>query len=120
MTNSMDPVKDLEILIRSRYGVIHVDTLEDDRVQDLLRLVSERITVPFFTWTRSHGVCRDGFSNGVYDTNDATKALAHVVASDTAGIYHFIGFGALLQNEACADRLKEAADNLGARRGAII
>ncbi|MEO5509459.1 MAG: AAA family ATPase, partial [Longimicrobiales bacterium] len=53
-------------------------------------------------------------------TADAGKALAHVVASDTAGIYHFVGVGTLLQNEGVVDRLKEAAENLGARRGAII
>ena len=115
-----NPVTDLEILIRSRYGVVHIDTLEDERVQALLRLVSDRMTVPFFIWTRSHGICRDGNSNGVYDTNDVAKALAHICASDTAGIYHFVGLGTGLQNETYVDRLKEAAENLGARRGAIV
>jgi SpoVK/Ycf46/Vps4 family AAA+-type ATPase len=118
--NRTDPVTDLEILIRSRYGIIHIDTLEDERVQSLLRMVSDRLTVPFFIWTRSRGICRDGHLNGVYDTGDVAKALAHVVASDTAGIYHFVGVGTLLQNEANVDRLKDAAENLGNRRGAIV
>ncbi len=118
--NASATAADLEMLIRSRYGIIHVDTLEEERVDAILRLVSDRITVPFFTWTRSRGVCRDGNINGVYDTTDPAKALAHVVASDTAGIYHFVGFGTLLQNDAHVDRLKEVAASLGGRRGAII
>ncbi|MEO5509397.1 MAG: hypothetical protein ABIS27_02120, partial [Longimicrobiales bacterium] len=69
--NRNDPVADLEVLIRSRYGIIHVDTLEDERVQAIMRLASDRLTVPFFTWTRTRGVCRDGNINGVYDTADA-------------------------------------------------
>ena len=51
--NAANPVTDLEVLIRSRYGIIHVDTIEDDRVQSLLRLVADRVTVPFCTWSRS-------------------------------------------------------------------
>ena len=115
-----DPVADLELLIRSRYGLIHIDTIETERVEALLRLVSDRITVPFFTWTRSRGICRDGYVNGVYETTDPAKALAHVVASDTTGIYHFVGFGSQLQNDAVVDRLREVAENLGERRGALI
>jgi SpoVK/Ycf46/Vps4 family AAA+-type ATPase len=118
--SNTDPVAELEVLIRSRYGIIHVDTLEDERVAELLRLVSDRITTPFFTWTRSHGICRDGHSNGIYDTTDPVKAHATAIISDTAGIYHFVGLGSAIQNDAVIDRLKEAAENLGARRGAII
>ena len=116
----LDPVADLDLLIRSRHGLVHIDSIEDERVQHVLRLVSDQLTVPFFIWTRTHGICRDGYSNGVYDTSDALKALAHVAASDTAGIYHFVGFGTLLENEAVVDRLKGVVENLGERRGAVV
>ena len=117
---NQDPVADLELLIRSRHGIIHVDSIEDDRVQHSLRLVSDRLTLPLFIWTRTHGICRDGYSNGIYDTTDALKALAHVAASDTAAIYHFVGVGTLLENEAVVDRLKGVSERLGERRGAVV
>jgi hypothetical protein len=39
-----EALSDLELLIKSRYGIIHIDTVEEERVQTLLRHVSDRLT----------------------------------------------------------------------------
>jgi hypothetical protein len=43
----------LELLIRSRYGAIHLDTVEEDRAQTLLAHAADRLGLPFFVWTRT-------------------------------------------------------------------
>ncbi|HSJ12965.1 MAG TPA: AAA family ATPase [Longimicrobiales bacterium] len=117
---STDPGLDLELLIRSRYGLIHVDTLEEERVAKLLRHVSDRLTLPLFTWSRSRGLRRDGYENAVYDTQEPAQALAHIAASRTASLYHFAGGAALLREAALTDRFKEIAAELGQRHGALV
>ncbi|MEX1183626.1 MAG: AAA family ATPase [Gemmatimonadota bacterium] len=115
-----DTAADLELLIRSRYGLIHIDTLEQDRVERLLRSVSDRLTLPLFLWSRTRGLCRDGHANGAYETQEPTQALAHVVSSQLAGLYHFPAFDGIAQNDVVVERLKEIAAELGRRHGALI
>lgn len=115
-----DALSDLELLIRSRYGLIHIDTVEEERTELLLRHVSDRLTLPLFTWSRTRGLCRDGHANGVYETQDPAQALAHIVSSQMAGLYMFPAFDGLVANETIVHRLKEVAAELGKRRGALI
>jgi SpoVK/Ycf46/Vps4 family AAA+-type ATPase len=115
-----EALSDLELLIRSRYGLIHIDTVEEERTELLLRHVSDRLTLPFFTWSRTRGLCRDGQANGVYETQDPAQALAHIVSSQMAGLYLFPAFDGLSDNELIVHRLKEVAAELGRRRGALI
>jgi hypothetical protein len=53
-----DTLNDIELLIRSRYGLIYLDTPEEDRANGLLAHVADRLGLPFFTWTRSQGLSR--------------------------------------------------------------
>ena len=120
MTARADPVSDLELLIRSRYGLIRIDSDEEERVLGLLRHLSGRMTLPLFTWSRPRGLRRDGLDHAVYDTQDPARALAHVLASRLPAIYFFIGAGALAGNELYCEQLKEIAADLGGRAGALV
>jgi AAA+ superfamily predicted ATPase len=117
---SSDALADIELLIRSRYGIIHLDTAEEERAERLLRHVSDRMTLPFFSWSRTRGLCRDGHANGVYETQDPAQALAHIVSSQMGGLYLFPAFDGLATSELIVHRLKEVAAELGSRRGALV
>jgi AAA+ superfamily predicted ATPase len=111
---------DLELLIRSRYGLIHIDTVEEARVELLLRHIADRLTLPFFTWSRTRGIARDGNANGIYDTQEPPQALAHIVSSPMAALYHFPFTDGLVAGDLALQRLKDAATELGRQQGAII
>jgi hypothetical protein len=115
-----DPLHDVELLIRSRHGLIVIDSTEEERAGLLMRELAERMRKPLFTWTRSRGLRRDGVETGVYGTTEAAQALAHIAASQIDAIYHLQGLGSLLQNEAIADRLKEVALAFGKRDAAVV
>jgi len=87
-----DAARDLEVLIRSRYPVIAVDTLEEERLRELLARVADRLDVPLFTWSRTRGLVRDGAERGAYETADPFKLLAHLTASGTPGVYLLADF----------------------------
>ena len=117
---SEDPLHDVEVLIRSRHGLIVFDTVEEDRAELLLRHVADRVQMPLLVWSRTRGLRRDGASSGVYGTTDAGQALAHVASSQIAALYHFQGLGSLLQNEAVVERLKEVVTEFSQRDGAVV
>jgi AAA+ superfamily predicted ATPase len=115
-----EALADLELLIRSRHGIIHIDTVEDERVQLLLRHLSDRMTLPFFLWSRTRGICRDGHANGIYETQEPAQALAHIVSAQMAALYHFPAFDGIAGSDLIIQRLREVAAGLGARSGALV
>lgn len=115
-----DPLHDLELLLRSRYGLIVIDTVEEERIETLLRLVADRLSLVFFLWSRSRGLRKDGNQNAVYGTTDPEQALSHIASSTLNAIYLLSGFETLLANGVLAERIKEIALQYGDRPGAIV
>jgi AAA+ superfamily predicted ATPase len=115
-----EALADLELLIRSRHGIIHIQSVEEERVQLLLRHLAHRMTLPFFTWTRTRGIVRDGNANGIYDTQEPGQALAHLVSSQMAALYHFPAFDGMATSDLLVQRLREVAVELGRRAGALV
>ena len=120
MILATEALADLELLIKSRYGLIHIESPEEERATMILRHISDRLTAPLFLWNRTRGLHRDGQTNGVYETQEVSQALAHIVAQPMSALYAFPSFDGLSNNEVVVQRLKDAALELGRRRGAVI
>lgn len=120
MSERADPLGDLELLVKSRYGLIRIESDEDERILPLLRHLSDRLTLPLFAWSRVRGLRREELENAVYDTQDPGKALAHVLAARLPAIYYFPGGTTLAASELHAGQLREIAAELGRRAGALV
>ncbi|MEM4409086.1 MAG: AAA family ATPase [Candidatus Caldarchaeum sp.] len=115
-----DVLKDIELLIRSKYGLIFLDTLEDERAAFLLRHLADRMKVAYFSWTPANGLVREGQKGGVYGTADPMGVLGHIEASSVGAIYHLIGFEDYIGDRVIARRLRDVAQVFSGRTGAII
>ena len=116
-----DVLKDLEVLIRSRYGLIHLDTPEEERAMALLHHLADHLRVPFFAWSRTRGLRRADLEDPVYDTGGLDRALDHVVRAGLDALYHFQGVTeAELEVEMTAARLGEAARAMEDPVGALV
>lgn len=122
MKKAPDKLRELELLIRSHYSIIFIDTAEEDRAQTLLTLLAGRMKIPYFYWTRTKGLNRgDIESKGpVYGSSDLTQALAHIESSKFQALYHFKGMEELLENNHSAALVKDAAIPYSKNYGAII
>jgi len=116
-----DALNDIELLIRSRYGLIHLETPEEDRAAGLLAHVADRLNVPLFTWTRSQGLSRSDLPDPVYESTDSTKALQHIVAARQNAVYHFRSFGhTLAGNDLLTALARDAARSLEPLKGVLV
>jgi len=115
-----DPLDDLRLLIQSRTCIIFLEADEEDRAVALLRRLAARMQLPFFAWSPTKGLRRDGGEAAIYGTADAGQALAHVEASRLPALYCFEGLGAYLENPMVAARLKDAAEPFARSTGALI
>jgi len=118
---AQDVLRDLQLLFQSRYGLIHVETDEEDRAVSLLHHLADRISLPLFTWSRIKGITRVDRPGAIFDTKEPRKALAHVAAADIPAIYHFHGLGQHLESdEVFRAHLKAGGKKLEEVEGAIV
>src|SRR5947208_7739703 len=83
----MDALRTLEILITTRTPFIAIETLEEDRVEQALERVAQRLRIPLFVWTMTRGLRRAGALEPLYDTKEPLKALRNLSDLPNEGIY---------------------------------
>jgi len=115
-----DPIHELALLVRSRYGLIAIDTAEDERVTTLLRLLANELDCALFLWSRTRGLRRDGLDKPVYGTTDSAQVLSHMMGSTVPALYYLERVDQLLQQPDAVERLVEAARAFADRPGAVI
>ena len=91
-----DAAHDLKALIQSRHPIITIDTVEEERVDNLLGIVASGLHMPLFTWTVTHGLQRVGGESGVYGTANPQMLVRHLVTLTVRGIFHLKDFHAHL------------------------
>jgi AAA+ superfamily predicted ATPase len=116
-----DPVRDAELLVRSRHPLIVVQSDDIPRVRTLFRFLADRMELPLFRWTRARGLRREGAPGPVYQTEEPETALRHIAASDLPALYELDGFEASLPGGPLLQaKLEEALDRLQQVGGAIL
>ena len=115
-----DPLHDLELLVRSRYGALHLNTAEEDRAEAFAKAAAEQLLLTLFVWRRASGLRRAGAPAEVYGTQDPRVALSHIIGSTLPALYVFHGLAPDLQKPEVADLLREAAQRLSGRPGALV
>ncbi|MEQ9618523.1 MAG: AAA family ATPase [Deltaproteobacteria bacterium] len=122
MSKGRDKLRELELLIRSHYSLIFIDTAEEDRARTVLTLLAGRMKIPYFYWTRTKGLKRvDIESKGpVYGSTDIGQALSHIESSKFQALYHFKEPGDILEDRDLTEMLKDAAAPYSKNYGAII
>ena len=113
-------LSDLELLLRSRYPLIFLQTDERERAEDLLEHLADRMKLPLYTWTRTKGL-RESFELAAsLDTLEPVKALAEIERWQRRALYCFVGLGHDLEDRVLAAKLGDAAEQYTKRDGAII
>jgi AAA+ superfamily predicted ATPase len=115
-----DPLRDVELLVRSRHGLVLIDTVEEERATTLLRHLADSMAMPLFVWSRTKGLRHVDQETAIYGTTDPAQALAHLSSSNVEAIYHLQGFGSLLADEAHVERLQNVVQKFTTRDSIVV
>ncbi|MEO1131730.1 MAG: AAA family ATPase, partial [Cyanobacteria bacterium J06639_1] len=117
LTESADHLK---TLVLSFHPVIAIETVEEERIEQLLGTVASAIPLPLFEWSVSKGLMRDGRENAVYDTNEPIKLLRHLEILPAEGIFWLKDFGSYLQDPVVARQFREVSQAFARNRSSTI
>ncbi|MFQ5990040.1 MAG: AAA family ATPase, partial [Candidatus Methylomirabilales bacterium] len=116
----MEALKDLEILVLSRYPIIAVETYEEERIEEDFKRIATKLGIPFFVWTVTNGLERAGEGNSIYDSKHPLKALGNVAAIPSEGIYLFKDLHRYLGEVEVVRQIHDLARPFAKDRRAII
>jgi len=118
---SHEALHDLAVLLRSRHGLIHLETGDEERARTLLYHVSDRVGLPLFEWSRARGLRRVGNAESVYDTQEFDKALTHILHAGIDALYHLEGVAqGAFDSEVTLALAREVESDLKPRLGAVV
>jgi AAA+ superfamily predicted ATPase len=115
-----DLMQELALLVSSRYNIIWLKTMEEERVEILLRHLADKMSLKFFVWRLNTGLRRDGYDKGIYGTGDPVAALSHVWLTDLETLSYFPGIGPYMENLSVREKLMEIARGRERRIGAVV
>jgi SpoVK/Ycf46/Vps4 family AAA+-type ATPase len=116
----MDALRTLEILITSRTPLIAIETLEEERVEQALERVAQRLRIALFVWTMTRGLRRAGALEALYDTKEPLKALRNLADLPNEGIYLMKDLYRSLGDAAVVRTLQDLARTFARDRRAIV
>ncbi len=117
----IDPVAELDVLVRSRYGIIVLDTPDDAQADALVRAIATRESLPLWHWSRHAGLRRSGGDGRqIGDTGHPLQALQQIAREGAEGLYLFPVHEPWLDEAGVPSALREAGMALGQVRGAVV
>ena len=117
---ALDPVRELELLVESRYPIVLVESIEQQRVDALLQRLARKMRVPLFFWDAAVGLRRSDSATPIYDSADIVRALANAAAIDDDVLFYFKGLAGRLHEPALRPLLQRVAKAFSTDRRALI
>ena len=117
---AMDLEKEMALLIDSRFPIVTVETWEEERIEGLVRRVTDRLEIPFFTWTALKGICRDGNADSIHETERPLGALEYIERLGVDSVYLFKDFHHYLQDPAVLRKLRDICGVFRRKRKSIV
>ena len=85
-----DIINDIKLLIRSRHGLLWIETIDEERVEVLLKVIADQLNYPYFFWTPSRGLRKEGETTELIGTKNASVALHTIETMSKPALYHFL------------------------------
>jgi hypothetical protein len=104
-----DASHELKTLIQSRHPIVTIDTVEEERVDTLLRAIADDLRVPLFTWTVTHGLQRVDGENVIYGTTNPRVLVRHLTTLTVRAVFHLKDLAPHLSDATVVRGLRDTA-----------
>ena len=106
-------VHDIRTLVLSFHPVIAIDTVEEERVEQLVDAVAEELGMPVFHWTVTRGLIQKPTAHANRSTASPLEMMAHLRTLQMAGIFLLKDFTRHLEDAAVCREFKDASRAFG-------
>ncbi len=114
-----DPRRELALLVNSEYPIIYLETWEEARAEEILRLVACDLNVALYDWAVTTGM---GIAGGaaMYNTQEPDQALSTIHSINTDALFLLKDFHKYLEQDVVVRKLRDLTAEFARARRAII
>ncbi len=114
-------VHDLKTLILSFQPVVAIDSVEEERVESLVREVAAELRLPLFQWSVTRGLTRaGGDAHSTFGTNDPLGVLKHLETLTVEAMFHLRDLAVHLQRAEVQRAFLDAASKFSKTRATMV
>jgi SpoVK/Ycf46/Vps4 family AAA+-type ATPase len=105
----MNDVRDLTLILQSRFPLVVIETPEEPRVLSLLENVCALEGLPLFVWSVADGLRRHEQTNHILTTQELVGCLRHLDATLQNGVYVLLDAHPFLEDPVILRLIREVA-----------
>jgi hypothetical protein len=113
-------VHDIKTLVLSFHSVIVIETVEEDRIDALLKSVGDQLWLPVFEWTVTLGLKRCSDDETIATTNEPLRLLRHLQERTAEGLFVLKDFARHLDDAKVARQFRETAQSFARGRSTMV
>ncbi len=113
-------VHDLKTLVLSYHPAVVIETVEEERVQSLMRAAAGDLRLPLFEWSLTHGLLRVSAPQPIFGTTDPVGALRHIATLSLEALFHLKDFGVHLAQPAAERAFRDVAEGFTRTRSTMV
>ena len=106
-------IHDIRTLVLSFHPVIAIDTVEEERVEKLVKTVAGELSLPVFEWTLTQGLIQKPAAHGNRNTARPRDLMGHLRTLRVEGIFLLKDFARHLEDAAICREFRDAAQSFG-------
>lgn len=113
---------DLKTLILSFHPILVMETVEEDRVSELLGAVAHELGLHHFAWSINKGLQKvpGGDPVATQWTTDPFQLLAHIEGMTVEAVYHLRDFGRHLESPQVVRQFRDLAKAFSSRHATVV
>ena len=117
---TIDEVKEFGVLLRAHHPLIAIETVEDQRVTNLLQYVADSMSLPYLEWTAHAGLVTVVSTTAIHNTEEPLGCLRHLEEHNREQVVHLRGFDSYLEDPRVVSAIKSLYALLSQHRGALV
>ncbi|MEO8217033.1 MAG: AAA family ATPase [Acidobacteriota bacterium] len=118
--SSAATLHDLESLVLSYHPIVACETVEEQRVVDLLVAACVALSVPLYEWSITEGMRRHGALSTLSNTEDPLILLRYLQGENGGGVYLLKDFAVHLNSPKHCRAFRDVASAFSSSRSTIV
>lgn len=113
-------VHEVKALILSYHPVVVIETVEEERLEQILDSVAAQLRIPLFDWSVTHGFRKRGQRAPIHRTNEPLMLLKHLAGLTVDGVYFLKDFAPYFENNEVLRQFRELCQAFSNRRSTLV
>ncbi len=115
----VEVIHDLKTLILSFHPIVAIETVEEDRANDIIARAAAELSLPFLQWSVTRGLTNVS-GEGIPGTTSPSSVMEHLRVMELEAVVHLKDFTSHLEKQTVARAFREVAARFSSSHSTMV